>query len=127
MLSEEKKAYDKKTAQVKIIIKMHKEGKSTRQIASKLWIAEQYVIDIARKGESAAISEVKKMFGINDDNVNSSGMIPSTREYLCECGTVMIDGKIEMGENDYIFRTLFCKKCNKKYYNPIDVKKYLNG
>lgn len=126
MSDEMKEACDIKIKQIKDIITEHKKGKSTKQIASKMKVAESYVIDVAKKGEKQSISDMKKLYGINDDDVNSHGMIPSTHEYLCEdCVVVLIDGKPETGEDGYIFRTLFCVKCNKKYYNPLDVRRYL--
>ena len=125
MPTELEKACEVRLKIIRDIFVEHKKGKSTRQIASKHRIAESYVVSTVKKGIEAAITEQKKMYGINDDNVNSSGMIPSTHEYLCECGTTMLDGKPEKGENDYVFRTLDCPKCKKHYINPIDARKYL--
>ncbi len=126
MSDEMKEVCDAKIKQIKYIITEHKKGKSTKQIATKAKAAESYVVDVAKKGEEKAISDTKRLYGFSDDDVNSQGMIPSTHEYLCEdCGATLIDGKPEKGENDYIFRTLFCVKCNKKYYNPLDMRRYL--
>lgn len=126
MSNEMQEVCDAKIKQIKNIITEHKKGKSTKQIAMKAKVAESYVIEIAKKGEKQAISDTKKLYGISDDDVISHGMIPSTHEYLCEdCGATLVDGKIEEGENEYIFRTLLCLKCDKKYYNPLDVRRYL--
>lgn len=126
MSDEMKETCDLKIKQIKNIITEHRKGKSTRQIAAKAKVAESYVIDITKKGEKQAISDMKKSYGINDDDVNSHGMISSVHEYLCEdCSAILIDDKPETAKDGYIFRTLFCIKCNKKYYNPLDVRRYL--
>lgn len=126
-ISDLKKAYEGRLKLIKAILFEHKKGKSTRQIAIKVKAAESYVVEVCKKGENQSISDLKKLYGVNDDDVNSSMMTPSTHEYLCVCGTVMFDGKPETANNGYIFRTLICTKCNKKYYNPLDISRYLSN
>ena len=128
MIDEMQEVCDIKIKQIKDIITEHKKGKSTKQIASKMRIAESYLLDVVRKGEKQAISDTKKLYGISDDDVTSHGMIPSTHEYLCEdCGDTLMDGKPETAEDGYIFRTLDCPKCKKHHFNPLDIRRYLYG
>jgi len=107
------------------ILKWHKQGLSTKEIAGKLYIAEGFVKDIINKGQDRHLTELAKLLNItNPENTTTE---QQTSDYLCTVCNVPLINIEPIEYNGHEIQIMQCKKCNRKYYDPDDVKNALKS
>ena len=136
MLNEElQQMFKNRISDIKHILELHSEGKSSREISTKTRTAESYVIYVLKSGFDGIAEEVAKQYGLKLEDIpkeksslkkeeKKEPEYPESHEFICiDCAEPLIQIEDLIYESNTI-RMYQCKKCKKVYPHTLDSQKY---
>lgn len=133
----EKVYFKNRMSDIKEILQLHSEGKTSQEISTKTRTAESYVVYVLKSGLEGMSKEIAEQYGINAEDIPKEKSSlkkedkvdkphPSTnQELLCMDCTQILQQIESVVFNDFTFRMYKCPKCGKAYPHPLDSQGYL--
>lgn len=124
---------------VRYILELHSEGKTSQEISTKTRTAESYVVQCLKTGYDEMVKEIatqynlkvedipKEKSSLKKESVKEDKPPPSTnQELLCMDCTKVLTQIEDVVFNDFVFRMFKCLVCGKVYPHPLDSQNYLS-